>query len=496
MKNLKVLIFLLLIFLLGCSNLKKHKTPEDVVNSCYIGMGYTELTYKLGKDFTYFENVKDVTGVRNISNCDEKKVLELYKNAGTKGYGDNSPYWRWSVIFTEKQLETLLWKNLVSIKKSRPSNVYLYKNKKWVLEKEIEKFPLGTLKDIKVIKRGDSTIVMDLLIIGSKNTYVVTKELNIRRVLNFSQNSRGSKTDVELKSSLGRVLGKNMTTFPSAFFSIEKKSKKYYFYGGGFGHGVGMPQYTAYDLTKKKKYDYEEILERYYPNTKLKKNKMVQNFKGELLVGITNNNSLEHKNIKLISKEEIIVFSGKSSNKIKKNSVVEIVRDGKNIVLKLDGKKILTSETEIRITSKDKITVASIKRSLKSVNPSYYGDFIIKPYRNNLVLANKVNIEDYLKGVVVSEMPISFGLEPLKAQAITARTYAMSAFIKNRYKKYGVNLDDTVSNQVYNNKDENHLVNKAIKETKNLIITYENIPVETFFYSTSSGFSATPLEVW
>ena len=496
MKKLKILIFLLLTLLIGCSSLKEHKTPEEVVNSCYIGMGYTELTYNLGKSYPYFENVKDTIGVKEINNCNEKKVLELYKNAGTKGYGDNSPYWRWSVEFTEKQLETLLWKNLVSVKKSRPSNVYLYRDKKWVLEKEIEKFPLGNLKDIKVIKRGDSTIAMDLLIIGSRNTYVVTKELNIRRVLNFSQNSRMAKTDVELKSSLGRVLGKNMTTLPSAFFSIEKKSGKYYFYGGGFGHGVGMPQYTAYDLTKKKRYDYKEILERYYPNTKLKKSKVVQNFKEELLVGITNNNSLEHKNIKLISKEEILISYGKSSNKIKKNSVIEIVKEGKNIVVKLAGKKILASETEIKIVSKGKITVTSIKRSLKSINPSYYGEFIVKPYGNNLILANKVNIEDYLKGVVVSEMPISFGLEPLKAQAITARTYAISAFTKNRYKKYGVNLDDTVSNQVYNNKDENDLVNKAIKETKALIITYENIPVETFFYSTSSGFSATPLEVW
>lgn len=495
MKKNRLLIFFLLIFLIGCSNLNRHKTPEEVVNSCYIQMGYPELNYNLGKDFPYFENIKDISGGKVISSCDEKKVLELYKNQGIKGYGDNSPYWRWSLEIAEKQLENLLWKNLLSVKKSRPSNVYLYKDKKWVLEKEIEKYPLGSLKEIKVVKRGDSTIIMDLLIVGSKNSYVVTKELNVRKVLNFSQESRGSKTDVELKSSLGRVLGKNMTLLPSAFFSVEKKSGKYYFYGGGFGHGVGMPQYTAYDLSKKKNYDYKEILFRYYPDTKLKKIGSISNFK-ELLVGVTNNNSLEHKSIKLSSKEEIVLTSGKNSSKVKKNSVLEIVREGKNIVVKVAGKKIMTGENEIVISSKEKITVQSITRNLKTKNPSYYGQFIVRPYGNNLVLANKVDIEEYLKGVVVSEMPISFGLEPLKAQAVTARTYALSAFTKNRYKKYGVDLDDTTSSQVYNNKEENELVNKAIKETKGTVLTYENIPVETYFYSTSSGFSSTPLEVW
>lgn len=466
------------------------------MNSCYIQAGYTELTYNIGRDFPYFENIKDVDGVRAINNCDEKRVLELYKNSGTKGYGDNSPYWRWSVEIPEKQMETLIWKNLIATKKSRPSNVYMYRDKNWVLEREIEKFPLGALREIRVIKRGDSTIAMDLLIIGSRNTYVVTKELNIRRVLNLSQDSRGSKTDVEVKNAIGRVLGKNMATLPSAFISFEKRGGNYFIYGGGFGHGVGMPQYTAYDLNRKENYNYQKILDRYYPNTKLRRANTVPNFKGDLLIGITTSNSLEHRNIRLNSKEDIRVVSGRNSHTVRKNTTVEIVRDGKNISVRVGGKRVFSSETEITLTSKDKIKVLSITRSVKDKNPSYSGDFIIKPYGNNLVLANRVNIEEYLKGVVVSEMPISFGLEPLKAQAVTARTYAVSGFTKNRYRKYGVDLDDTTSSQVYNNRDENELVNRAIRETKDMILTYENVPVETFFYSTSSGFSATPLEVW
>lgn len=64
---------------------------------------------------------------------------------------------------------------------------------------------------------------------------------------------------------------------------------------------------------------------------------------------------------------------------------------------------------------------------------------LIKPSKTNskkIRVINKVKIEDYLKQVVPSEMPESFGVEALKAQAVAARTYALSDYLKTDMKRW------------------------------------------------------------
>ncbi|MGL4733234.1 MAG: SpoIID/LytB domain-containing protein, partial [Fusobacteriaceae bacterium] len=62
--------------------------------------------------------------------------------------------------------------------------------------------------------------------------------------------------------------------------------------------------------------------------------------------------------------------------------------------------------------------------------------------------------------------------------------------------KYGVNLVDSVSSQVYNNSNESEIANRAIRETAGRILTYNNRPINTYFYSSSWGVSAVPEEIW
>ena len=496
-KVIKIKFFMLwlLIIIVGCSKVEQIKTPNKIYSN-YKKDKLPELKYPIKEDTPYLINTRDVTFTGNIENLNEKTILQLYKNSLIKGYGDVSPYWRWNVELPVSALENMLNKNLVSLKKQKNNSVYTLVGKKWVL-KPLKKNPLGKLKNIKVEKRGPSTIAMDLVIIGSKNTFSVVKEYNIRKVLGFSKSQTKQKKDIILRGK-GKIIGKNMSVLPSAFFSIEKKRNSYILYGGGFGHGVGMPQYTAYDLYKKDKLSYKEILKRYYKGIKFEKINSVKGVGKDVLVGITTNSSLEHKKITLISSEKIVLKTGKISKKISKNSRIEISKWKGKIVVKNKGKTILTTKTPVKVLSRGKIGVPSIKRSLKGKKyPTYYGEFNIKfTPRGNLLLVNKVKIEDYLKGVVVSEMPLSFGIEPLKAQAITARTYIANAILGKKYKKYGINVDDTVASQVYNNQNENDISNEAIERTKNIIVTHGDKPITTFYYSTSSGFSSTPKEVW
>ena len=497
MKNIKQIFILLFVFMamLGCSKIEKVK-PNNKVYSNYKKDKLKEVSYKKGNEIPYLVNIQDITSIGPIKNLNEKKILEIYKNDKIKGYGDLSPYWRWSVEYPTSVLEKTLNANLVAIKKQNKKSVYTLVGGKWSL-KPLGRNPLGSLKEIRVEKRGPSTIAMDLVIVGSKNTFVVVKEYNIRKVLGFSKSRTGINRNIALKGK-GKILKKNVNMLPSAFFAIEKKRNSYMIYGGGFGHGVGMPQYSAYDLSKKKNADYKEILNHYYQDVKYSKISSVPNFKGDILVGITNNSSLEHKRITLKSPKNIIIKSGRVSKKISSNTEIEITRWNGNIIIKSKGKKVLTTKSEIRVLSKGKIGVTSIRRKIANKNyPTYYGEFNIRfSPRGNLLLVNKVDVEDYLKGVVVSEMMSSFGLEALKAQAITARTYVANAIIGRKYAKYGINVDDTVASQVYNKQNETEIATEAIRKTKKIILTYEGKPISTYFYSTSSGFSATPKEVW
>lgn len=75
--------------------------------------------------------------------------------------------------------------------------------------------------------------------------------------------------------------------------------------------------------------------------------------------------------------------------------------------------------------------------------PVYSGRLEISREDDGLVLVNELYLEDYLKHVVPSEMPVSYEKEALKAQAVCARTYAYRQIQGNSYKEYGAHVDDS-----------------------------------------------------
>ncbi len=110
----------------------------------------------------------------------------------------------------------------------------------------------------------------------------------------------------------------------------------------------------------------------------------------------------------------------------------------------------------------------------------------------------KMNLEEYIIGVVAAEMPASFHEEALKAQAVAARSYALYKINKSN-KEYDLVTD--VANQGYINKEEmkskwnNEFdkyykkVSKAVKDTKNEVILYDKKIIEAFYFSMSNGYT-------
>ncbi|TFD95763.1 SpoIID/LytB domain-containing protein [Jeotgalibacillus sp. R-1-5s-1] len=122
-------------------------------------------------------------------------------------------------------------------------------------------------------------------------------------------------------------------------------------------------------------------------------------------------------------------------------------------------------------------------------NRQYRGSFTVRPNGQNVEFINKLSMENYLKGVVPSEMPASWHTEALKAQAIAARTYA--------FKRTGSILSSSTSSQVYQGfTHENARTNAAIEQTNGLLIRYNGQPIEAYFHSTSGGKTANVGDVW
>ena len=130
----------------------------------------------------------------------------------------------------------------------------------------------------------------------------------------------------------------------------------------------------------------------------------------------------------------------------------------------------------------------SIERSQGT--PVYRGNFEVVKTKEGLVIINELPIEEYLYAVVPSEMPASYPIEALKAQAVCARTYAYVNLKTPGYEEYGAHVDDSTGYQVYGNIYEREETTRAVQETCGHVLCEEGELVNTFYYSTSCGYGS------
>ena len=122
----------------------------------------------------------------------------------------------------------------------------------------------------------------------------------------------------------------------------------------------------------------------------------------------------------------------------------------------------------------------------------------------------EIGIDEYLYGVVSSEMPANFEEEALKAQAIVARTYTIYQIINNKSKHENADIcDDYRCCQAWISKEEriakwneneeetnwNKIV-EAVDSTSGKIIVYNGEPINAFFHANSGGVTESSLNIW
>ena len=162
----------------------------------------------------------------------------MIANPFVDGYEKEEGWYRWNACAVEVDAEAILAR--LKERYALKPEAILTKNKKGEYESKSIKH-MGEIKNIYIAERGIGGIAQSLIIEGTKNTYKVLQEYNIRYILNGSGTtiSKQDGTTVYCSSLL-----------PSGFFYIDgvhfgDMLISYNLYGGGYGHGVGMSQNGA-----------------------------------------------------------------------------------------------------------------------------------------------------------------------------------------------------------------------------------------------------------
>jgi stage II sporulation protein D len=227
------------------------------------------------------------------------------------------------------------------------------------------------------------------------------------------------------------------------------------FSGHGWGHGVGMSQYGAYGYAQHGS-TYDQILAHYYPGTTL---------------GPAPASTIR---VLLADKKRKLTIASDAPFTIRDAA-------GKTHAVPA-GPFPLDAKT---LTWPVPLTVKAARGSFLGFGKNEYrGSFFVDIVDGKLRMLDVVGLEQYLWGVVPSEMPSNWAPEALKAQAVAARSYALAT------RAVGAPFDvysDTRSQMYLGVLHESAATTAAVSATKGQIVLYQGKVATTFFYSTSGG---------
>jgi stage II sporulation protein D len=126
---------------------------------------------------------------------------------------------------------------------------------------------------------------------------------------------------------------------------------------------------------------------------------------------------------------------------------------------------------------------------------SYRGIMRVQVWEGKLICVNVVPIEQYLWGVVPSEVPDTWPTETLKAQAVAARTYALRALMQ--YPDRPFDVYSSVLDQVYHGASgESEETTQACIDTSGVACTYDGMPIIAYYHAASGGWTASGEEMF
>ena len=233
--------------------------------------------------------------------------------------------------------------------------------------------------------------------------------------------------------------------------------------GGGFGHGVGMSAWGAYGYGKHD-WGYKRIIGHYYRKVRVEKDR--------------GNNRVR---VLLASRSGGVKFDGARKAcgaKLKPSRTYRAERRGSRVRLESGaGKRLENCGKRLHAKSAGIVDIHGVGRyrgALEAVPGSDGG----------LLVVNRLDVEDYVRGSLPGEIPADWPKETLKAFAIAIRSIALSTDV-------GGNAFDLYSDtrtQVYGGvKLESKRTNKAARGTRHEVVTYHGKVIQTTYFSASGG---------
>jgi len=234
--------------------------------------------------------------------------------------------------------------------------------------------------------------------------------------------------------------------------------------GHGFGHGVGMSQYGAYGYATHGK-GYGFILGHYYSGTtigKLAGSRIVR-----VLIDVSGGD---------------IGFSGATGacgKALDAGRSYEAHRVGSSVTLRTSGgRPIANCGHTLRAAGRGRVTIEG---------KPFRGALEVVPTESDAGSLNEINalpVDQYVKGVVPNESPPSWPQAALRAQAVAARSFALTGAVGGN----GFDLYDDTRSQVYEGmSSETAATNEASEATRGQVVMYGGKIAETYFSACSGG---------
>jgi stage II sporulation protein D len=246
----------------------------------------------------------------------------------------------------------------------------------------------------------------------------------------------------------------------------------FYVRGGGDGHGIGMSQYGAYGFALHGE-DYQYILGHYYRGTTIGQTDPKQLVRVLVRVGSASvSGATQAQGLK---------------QKLNSSSTygVRQIPGGQLGLYDSSGKLLGKFNAPLHITGPGPLTAAG--------GATYRGALEFRPDGRKIDTINAVDLEDYVRGVVSAEMPSSWSAQALDAQAVAARTYAITTNVGGT----GYQLYSDTRSQMYEGVSaETPATDAAVAATRGRVVTYNGKPVVTYFFASSGGYTENIENVW
>ncbi len=268
---------------------------------------------------------------------------------------------------------------------------------------------------------------------------------------------------MQLPSRIAAALvGASLAAAPAAAEAAD--ASRLVIRGAGFGHGVGMSQYGALGMAREG-WSHQRILAHYYTGTEL---------------GVTDPG--RPVRVLLGGRGGVTRFTGATAaggRALRPETTygAKARADGRVDLLSPTGRRLRIAASPLRITAPAPIALEG--------RGAYRGSVELHRGGAGLDAINIVGLDDYVRGVVSKESPASWPAEALEAQAVAARTYAVTTAkgVSPAWEHYA----DTRSQVYAGVAAETPSTDAAVAATRGQVVTYEGRPVVTYFFSTSGG---------